>query len=118
MGGLFSQQLERVHQALMHQGHWSIVRVYATSLTMRDRMWLQRSGTPSSDWTGRHYHHHIPSTILPKPRANRFNNRPDLEKALTNFFASKALEFYRDGIAQLATRWQKAQDADGNYFED
>ncbi|XP_035232477.1 histone-lysine N-methyltransferase SETMAR-like [Stegodyphus dumicola] len=45
-----------------------------------------------------------------------FNNRLDLDKALTNFFASKTPEFYCDGTAQLATR-QKALDVEGDYFE-
>ncbi|GFY57052.1 histone-lysine N-methyltransferase SETMAR [Trichonephila inaurata madagascariensis] len=42
----------------------------------------------------------------------------DMRQALTDFFASHTPEFYRKGIKQLETRWQKVLDADGDYFED
>ncbi|XP_076063419.1 histone-lysine N-methyltransferase SETMAR-like [Oratosquilla oratoria] len=47
-----------------------------------------------------------------------FTNEADLRQALTEFFASKTPEFYRKGIEQLETHWQKVLDADGDYFED
>jgi hypothetical protein len=51
-------------------------------------------------------------------RGKSFTNEADWCQALTDFFASKTLEFYRKGIEQLETRWQNVLDADGDYFED
>ncbi|XP_035220211.1 histone-lysine N-methyltransferase SETMAR-like [Stegodyphus dumicola] len=73
-----------------------------------------------------------PSTILPRPHTNRllpfpFPGQPSSweilqqldrpQKGLTDFSASKTPEFYCNCITQLATCWQKAVDADGDYFE-
>ncbi|GFV92182.1 histone-lysine N-methyltransferase SETMAR [Trichonephila clavipes] len=51
-------------------------------------------------------------------RGESFTNEADVLHALTDFFASHTLEFYRKGIEQLDTRWQKVLGADGDYFED
>ncbi|PRD22126.1 UNVERIFIED_CONTAM: Histone-lysine N-methyltransferase SETMAR [Trichonephila clavipes] len=51
-------------------------------------------------------------------RGKFFTNEADVQQALTDFFASHAPEFYRKGIEQLKTRWQKVLDGDGDYFED
>ncbi|XP_035226382.1 histone-lysine N-methyltransferase SETMAR-like [Stegodyphus dumicola] len=45
-----------------------------------------------------------------------FNNRLTLKRSSQTSLHTP--EFYCDGIAQLATRWQKALDAYGDYFED
>ncbi|GFY53962.1 histone-lysine N-methyltransferase SETMAR [Trichonephila inaurata madagascariensis] len=47
-----------------------------------------------------------------------FTNEADVRQALTDFFASHTPEFYRKGIKQLETRWQKMLDADDDYFEE
>ncbi|GFV46916.1 histone-lysine N-methyltransferase SETMAR [Trichonephila clavipes] len=51
-------------------------------------------------------------------RGKSFTNEADVGQALTDFFASHTSEFYRKGIEQPETRWQKVLDADGYYFED
>lgn len=40
-----------------------------------------------------------------------------VEKWVTDFFASKPEQFYRDGIHQLPERWQRCIDSNGTYFE-
>ncbi|XP_035230057.1 E3 ubiquitin-protein ligase UBR4-like [Stegodyphus dumicola] len=89
--------------------------MYCSSLAMPEHMWLGRPGTPSSDWetlphppysldlapTYYHFFHSLDNHCCRKS----FKNWPDLEKALTDFFASKTPEFYRDSLAQLATLW-------------
>ncbi|GFS60985.1 histone-lysine N-methyltransferase SETMAR [Trichonephila inaurata madagascariensis] len=51
-------------------------------------------------------------------RGKSFPYEADVHQALTDFFASHAPDFYRKGIEQLETRWQKVLDEDGDYFED
>ncbi|XP_076052673.1 histone-lysine N-methyltransferase SETMAR-like [Oratosquilla oratoria] len=51
-------------------------------------------------------------------RRKSFTNEGDLRQALTDFFASKNPKFYRKGMEQLETRWQKVLDTDGDYFKD
>lgn len=128
--GLYSQQLERVHQALMHKEPALVNRKGVLLLhdnarphvAREARDTIQRLGwetlphppySPDLAPTDYHLFHSLDNHL----RGKSFNNQPDLEKALTDFFASKTPEFYRDGIAQLASRWQKALDADGDYFE-
>ncbi|GFX28524.1 RNase H domain-containing protein [Trichonephila clavipes] len=45
-------------------------------------------------------------------RGKSFTNEADVRQAHTDFSASHIPEFYRKGIEQLETRWQKVLDAD------
>ncbi|XP_035232951.1 histone-lysine N-methyltransferase SETMAR-like [Stegodyphus dumicola] len=129
--GLYSQQLEHVHQALMHKEAALVNRMgvlllhdnarpYVASKvkdTIQQLGWETLPHPPySPDLVPTNYH--LFHTLNNHLHAKSFNNGPHLKKALTDFFAFKTPEFYRDGIAQLATHWQKALDADGDYFED
>lgn len=51
-------------------------------------------------------------------RDKLFSNRDELQNQLDFFFASKPQSFYRDGIRQLSTKWQKVIANKGNYFDD
>ncbi|GFT95325.1 integrase_H2C2 domain-containing protein [Trichonephila clavipes] len=55
-----------------------------------------------------HLFHSLDNHLLGKS----FTNEADVHQALTDFFASHTPEFYRKGIEQLETRWQKVLDAD------
>ncbi|KAF2346897.1 Origin recognition complex subunit 5 [Trinorchestia longiramus] len=61
---------------------------------------LYSSGLAPSDY---HLFHSLDNHL----RRKSFTNEADLRQALTDFFASKTPEFYRKGIEQLETRWQK-----------
>lgn len=45
-----------------------------------------------------------------------FENEDDIKKCLTEFFASKSPDFYRDGIQSLAQRWHYVIDNNGAYY--
>lgn len=47
----------------------------------------------------------------------RFSKVEDVRKWLDEYFASKPISFYRDGIHHLPDRWQKAIDSNGEYFD-
>jgi len=49
-------------------------------------------------------------------RDKTFKNREDLRNKLALYFASKAAQFYRDGIRQLPGRWEKVINNNGYYF--
>ncbi|GFY13367.1 histone-lysine N-methyltransferase SETMAR [Trichonephila clavipes] len=51
-------------------------------------------------------------------RGKSFTNEADVRKTATDFFSSYTPKFYRKGIEQLETCWQKVLDAVGDYFED
>src|SRR5215813_3425618 len=99
-------------------------------MTTPGRMSREWPGIPYSDLAGRlcailltqlTLLHQITTFSTPLGnhlRGKSFTNAAGLRQELTNFFASKTPEFYRKGIAQLETRWQKVLDADGAYFED
>ena len=130
-GDLNSQQLERAQQAL-HQKEPPLVNrkgvlflhdnakphvARAVRDTIQQLGWETLCHPPYSlDLAPNDYHlfHSLDNHFLGKS----FTNQTDLRQALTNFYASKAPEFYRKGIKQLKTRWQKVLDADGDYFED
>lgn len=46
----------------------------------------------------------------------KFANEEDLKRFLDQFFASKSLDFYEQGILSLAQRWQDVVDNDGTYL--
>ena len=50
-------------------------------------------------------------------RGRSFNNLDDVEHGCREFFASKAKEWYRQGIKQLADRWLQTIESNGLYFE-
>lgn len=128
---LYSQQLERVQQALQQKEPALVNRKGVLFLhdnarphvarvareTIRRLGWETLCHPPySPDLAPSDYHlfHSLDNHL----RGKSFTNEADLRQALTDFFASKTPEFYRKGIAQLETRWQKVLDADGDYFED
>ena len=51
-------------------------------------------------------------------RDKSFKNNQDLQNQLDAYFEAKPKSFYRDGIRQLVTKWQKVIDSQGNYFDD
>ncbi|CAK1553447.1 unnamed protein product [Leptosia nina] len=42
-----------------------------------------------------------------------FANLDDIQNAISRYFAEKPINFYRSGIENLLTRWQKVIDNDG-----
>ena len=128
---LYSQQLERVQQALQQKEPALVNRKVVLFLhdnarphiarlardTIQRLRWETLCHPPySPDLAPTDYHlfHSLDNHL----RGKSFTSEADLRQALTDFFASKTPEFYRKGIAQLETRWQKVLDADGDYFED
>ena len=130
-GDLYSQQLERVQQALQQKepalvnrkgvlflhdnARPHVARVVRNTIQRHD--WETLCHPPySPDLAPSDYHlfHSLDNHL----RGKSFTNEADLRQELTNFFASKSPEVYCKGIAQLETRWQKVLDADGAYFED
>ena len=128
---LYSQQLERVQQALRQKEPALVNRKGVLFLqdnarphvarvardTIQRLRWETLCHPPySPDLAPTDYHlfHSLDNHL----RGKSFTCEADLRQALTDFFASKTPEFYRQGIAQLETRWQKVLDADGDYFED
>ena len=51
-------------------------------------------------------------------RDKSFKENQDLQNQLDAYFEAKPQSFYRDGIRQLVTKWQKVIDSQGNYFDD
>jgi histone-lysine N-methyltransferase SETMAR len=51
-------------------------------------------------------------------RDKSFKKPKDLQNQLMFYFASKSVQFYRDGIRQLPERWAKVIDNNGYYFDD
>lgn len=47
----------------------------------------------------------------------KFENYDDVISALDEFFDSKDVEFYRNGLIKLIERWKKCIDSDGAYFD-
>ncbi|XP_043498446.1 histone-lysine N-methyltransferase SETMAR-like [Polistes fuscatus] len=47
-----------------------------------------------------------------------FANLDDIQNAISRYFAEKPINFYRSGIENLLTRWQKVIDNDGEYIID
>jgi [histone H3]-lysine36 N-dimethyltransferase SETMAR len=47
-----------------------------------------------------------------------FENEDHVKTHLQNFFDSKPRAFYKAGIAQLPSRWQRVIDSNGEYFDD
>ena len=128
---LYSQQLERVQQALQQKEPALVNRKGVLFLhdnarphiarlardTIQRLRWETLCHPPySPDLAPTDYHlfHSLDNHL----RGKSFTSEADLRQALTDFFASKTPEFYPKGIAQLETRWQKVLDADGDYFED
>ncbi|GFY56452.1 histone-lysine N-methyltransferase SETMAR [Trichonephila inaurata madagascariensis] len=128
---LYSQQLERVQQAL-HQKEPALVNRKG-ALLLHDnarphvervaRNTIQRLGWEtlchppySTDLAPSDYHlFHSPDSHI---RGKYCTNEADVRQAFTDFFASHIPEFYRKGIEQLKTLWRKGLDVDGDYFED
>jgi len=48
----------------------------------------------------------------------KFCSLKPLKNTLDSFFNSKPTEFYSSGIYELAIRWEKVIDKDGQYIED
>ena len=46
----------------------------------------------------------------------KFNNVEDVKNECTEIFASKSKDWYREGIKQLAKRWEQTTNSDGLYF--
>ncbi|XP_076053689.1 histone-lysine N-methyltransferase SETMAR-like [Oratosquilla oratoria] len=130
-GDLYSQQLKRVQQALSQKEPALVNRKGVLFLhdnakphvarvvrdTIQQLGWETLCHPPYSPALAPSDYHlfHSQDNHL---RGKSFTNEADLRQALTDFFASKTPEFYRKGIEQLETRWQKVLDADGDYFED
>jgi [histone H3]-lysine36 N-dimethyltransferase SETMAR len=129
-GALYSTQLERVHQALKQKEPALVNRRGVLFLhdnarphvarvardTIQRLGWETLCHPPySPDLAPSDYHlfHSLDNHL----RGKSFPNEEAVRQALTTFFASQPPEFYRTGIAQLETRWQKVLDADGDYFE-
>ncbi|GFS44582.1 histone-lysine N-methyltransferase SETMAR [Trichonephila inaurata madagascariensis] len=70
--------------------------------------------SPDLARSGYHLFHSLDNQF----RGKSFTNEADVRQVLTDFFESHTPEFYRKGIEQLETSWQKMLDADGDYFED
>ncbi|CAK9814698.1 Mariner Mos1 transposase [Anthophora quadrimaculata] len=47
-----------------------------------------------------------------------FERLEEIRQCIDDFNASKPVSFYREGIRQLPKRWQKAIDANGDYYDD
>ncbi|GFW98500.1 histone-lysine N-methyltransferase SETMAR [Trichonephila clavipes] len=124
---LYSQQLERIQQAL-HQKEPTLVNRKGVLLLHDNarlhvvrvaRNTIQRLGWEtlchppySPDLAPSYYHlfHSLDNNL----RGKSFTNEADVRQTLTDIFASHTPELYRKGIEQLATRWQKMLDADGD----
>ncbi|KZC14201.1 Histone-lysine N-methyltransferase SETMAR [Dufourea novaeangliae] len=48
----------------------------------------------------------------------KFENLDDIQNALSRYFAQKPIDFYRSGIENLHTRWQKVVDNEADYIID
>lgn len=48
----------------------------------------------------------------------KFENLEDMQIAICRYFAQKPIDFYRSGIENLQTRWQKVVDNEGDYIID
>lgn len=46
----------------------------------------------------------------------KFENLDDIQNALSRHFAQKPIDFYRSGIENLHTRWQKVVDNEDDYI--
>jgi len=45
-------------------------------------------------------------------------NLDDVQNAISRYFAQKPIDFYRSGIENLHTRWQKIVDNEDDYIID
>lgn len=50
-------------------------------------------------------------------RGHLFANKEDLKSAVTEFLNEKSKEFFKKAFSELAMRWKKCVDVNGNYFE-
>jgi len=48
----------------------------------------------------------------------RSGNFDDTQNVISRYFAQKPIDFYRSGIKNLHTRWQKVVDNEGDYIID
>ncbi|GFX17621.1 histone-lysine N-methyltransferase SETMAR [Trichonephila clavipes] len=128
---MYSQQLEHAQQAL-HQKESALVNRKGVLLLHDNarphvarvaRNTIQRHGweilchpsySPDLATSDYYLFHSLDNHLSGKS----FTNEADVPQAFTDFFASHTPEFYRKGIEQLQTRWQKVLDGDGDYFED
>ena len=48
----------------------------------------------------------------------KFESLDGIQYAISSYFATKTIDFYRTGFENLLTRWQKVVDNDGEYIVD
>ena len=51
-------------------------------------------------------------------RNRQFRNREDLENELIQFLSYQTQDFYKNGIFQLVSRWEKVILAEGDSFSE
>lgn len=62
--------------------------------------------------------YHLFRSLQNNLQGKKFDDREELESYIRNFFITKPVSFYRDGIHALPTRWRQVVDSDGDYIVD
>lgn len=120
---VYCRQLDRVAQSLKRKQD----RVYflhdnarphiaiSTRKKILDLKWTTlRHPAYSPDLAPTDYH--LFRSLASYLNEKSFENEDDIKKCLTEFFASKSPDFYRDGIQSLAQRWHYVIDNNGAYY--
>lgn len=69
--------------------------------------------SPDISPTDYHFFKHLDSFLKNKS----FSNQAVVESAINEFIASRTMDFFKTGINDLVTRWQKCVDCNGAYFD-
>ena len=128
---IYSAQLDRVSVALRQKQpalanrkgvvfHQDNARPHTAKITRETLARLQWEILPhppySPDLAPSDYHLFL--ALDNHMRNRQFQTREELERELNQFFSSKTKDFYKNGIYQLVSRWEKVILAEGDYFSE
>ena len=122
---LFCEQLERTNQALIAKGENSEkvrllhdnTRPHVSKVTQKkieDLEWIVLPHAPySSDLAPSDYH--LFRSMQHSLREKKFRTQEEVVNWVTEFFASKPIDFYNRGIRNLRERWRTVLESNGEY---
>jgi histone-lysine N-methyltransferase SETMAR len=128
---VYCRQLDQLNQSLKSKRpalvnrkgvilHHDNVRPHVSKMTqqkIRELGWeLLPHPTYSPDIAASDYH--LFRSIQNYLNRKKFNNTDEVNSAISEFFASKPPQFYRNGIEKLPKRWSNVIDNDGDYIID
>jgi len=129
--GLYCEQLQRVQEAL--------IKKQPSLINRKKVIFLQDNAKPHTAKISREKISELGWDLLPHPpyspdisptdyhlflaldnfmRNKQFKTQVEVTNAVRQFFESKSVDFYRNGIQKLSSRWERVIECEGNYFDE